>query len=1147
MFNFGRSLLSLPRLVVMALTAIVVCAVVPGVASALGLGMGGPAAAPSVAVSSADKDFAGGERRDQARTQRLRTANARVQRIRSRMAHRGLGLDEALALARQTFAEQMTGRLFDGSEPATGLRVVDQRGGGTALVQDTKTGKRALLMSTLPLQAKRSDGVFAPIDLSLQSTASGVGPTNSLAPFRVDPISAASLSFPGTGVSVSVRGGARHTATTASNRAFFANVLPDSDVSVMALPDGAELSILARSPQAPERYVLDVALPEGARLRQAIARDPLPGDPPRSLEIVRGSETLGYVHPPIAIDADGEPVTATMGLDGQDIVLDVSHHDRDVHYPINVDPEIRLYSDYHADWLRWGWTQNRGGGGSFGATKNDCAYYCGLYQSVPTNTTLTNGSYAQWYYTSPANSYIYRTTFGGISHNPLHAFGQNHTRSYMGLLNANASAWESNVNYVNQAGVSGPNPYGPNSGAYYGLEHDFCFNPRCDPKPAAATERNSAIFGFQAQNAFGGTEIKSGGFKGTNTMAWANVYLGDRRAPSLTTATPASRDWTDEPAGTQHTVTVGAHDDGLGIYGIGLDGAASGGGFVRHGCLGHIDHSPCDANWSRDITYTLNEGSNALRFYGDDAVDNRTPGGTWTEKIDRSDPEVELPYVGEGTPSAPEEPEPAVYVAVNDLTFTLQADAKDQYSGVREIRLLDQNGMQIDRKPLSCSPECPQAPATVDLVGSVSQLSETQQYTVEVIDAAGRIARLPVRLIADRIAPPPPSELSLRDYKLGSAAIGWEPEEDPDLSNGLSGSGVALSEYRYRRTLLGTFTGWVGTEETAFELTGLPGELIEVQVRLVDAAGNIGATTTTTMILLPVLEPAPPQQPSGGTNIISILQNFDVRGVLTPRAGTPVVLRSVAGQAYEAETDSGGKVSFRNVPDGDYNVETNYGQQVQAASVQGGVVKEFADTLDYDVTDEEIDFCTENRKQQFLCFYFREDAEKAAHFADRLFTQPEDSSDNTRTNAFKHSFWVAQMVRSIAYEDELFDGADDYPLALEFANAHEARTRKSDDPDLKRATVMDDHNNLLGYRHAVRNSPDSRGKKHNDLFFCNTLRGRNRLAQFARFRKGATNAFSRFVSRDRPVYTRMTHRITREKVRLKQKHEFSNEQPCITP
>jgi len=210
----------------------------------------------------------------------------------SRTAHRSLSRDEALALARSAFPDQLLGPLFDGLHPAAGLRVVDQRGAGSALVEETRTGKRALLMSTLPLQAKRSDGKLAPIDLSLENTARGVGPTNSLAPFRVEPVSAARVSFPGKGVSISVRSGDRHSMQTANDRAFFANVLPDTDVAVTPLPDGAELSVLVRSPDAPEHFAFDVKLPEGARLRHAVAKDPIP-DPDPTVSRLGAVDRLG--------------------------------------------------------------------------------------------------------------------------------------------------------------------------------------------------------------------------------------------------------------------------------------------------------------------------------------------------------------------------------------------------------------------------------------------------------------------------------------------------------------------------------------------------------------------------------------------------------------------------------------------------------------------------------------------------------------------------------------------------------------------------------------------------------------------------------------------------------------------------------------
>jgi hypothetical protein len=85
---------------------------VPSAAAAFGLPLGDPAmSAPSPAISSADADFAAGEQRNRVRRERLRSDDARAQRTRSRTLHRGLGRDEALALAREMFAEQLTGPL----------------------------------------------------------------------------------------------------------------------------------------------------------------------------------------------------------------------------------------------------------------------------------------------------------------------------------------------------------------------------------------------------------------------------------------------------------------------------------------------------------------------------------------------------------------------------------------------------------------------------------------------------------------------------------------------------------------------------------------------------------------------------------------------------------------------------------------------------------------------------------------------------------------------------------------------------------------------------------------------------------------------------------------------------------------------------
>jgi hypothetical protein len=639
-------------------------------------------------------------------------------------------------------------------------------------------------------------------------------------------------------------------------------------------------------------------------------------------------------------------------------------------------------------------------------------------------------------------------------------------------------------------------------------------------------------------------------------MAWANVYLGDRRPPSLTTATPTSRDWTNEPAGTTHTITPGVHDDGLGIYGIGLDGAASGGGFVSQGCLGHIDLSPCPADWSHSFTYTLNEGINNLNVYGHDFVDNRTPGGSWTEKIDRGRPNVELPLVGEREPG---DDEPAVYVAVDQQNFSLQVAATDALSGVRQVRLLNASTAQIDIKPHTCSPACPVAPSTITLQGAVSALSEAQEYVVEVTDAASNKSEIPVRLVADRTPPPLPTNIHVQDFQLlgnTTATIGWNPEEDPDLVDGQPGSGVAASEYRYQR-LLGGFSAWTSTALAQFDIpSGVLLEPINVEVRQVDAAGNRSPVEAKTLLLQPVAE-AEPAMPSGGTNAITVSRVLTLAGQTLPGTGTEVVLSGNSGATYVTRMTTDGVASFTGVPDGTYDITTSNGANLrtQTTTVSGNQTRSYSYSDTYEsasntVPVKQTEFCLNNGPKALkMCAAFLEDRKKAIFFAGRLFT---NAADGTRGNAFQHSFWVAQMVRSIAYQmrgpNLLGLSPADYPLAIGLAEAHEADARNSDTFDVRRDTAMDKHNNELGYDWAVPNSPDMRGIYHNDEFFCNTLRGRNRLSVQIHFRPYVTSQFTESVVPNRPVYRFKNEPFTANRSRLRPATDFpAGQQPCVKP
>jgi len=344
-----------------------------------------------------------------------------------------------------------------------------------------------------------------------------------------------------------------------------------------------------------------------------------------------------------------------------------------------------VFGDYYNPWPGWSWNQQRyGNSGFFGAARNDCAYYCGLYHSHPTNTFITDGSYGQWYFRAPANTFVYRAIFGGIAHSSIYVAGRNHTNSIHGILNNTYSTWEGNVNYVNQAGQFGPNPFGPAEHNYYGVTHDFCFNPRCDRR--AGQESNLASFILQVDNKFSAYPdgIQSGSQKATNTMQYAQVFLGDRRAPYLTSGLPGDKDWRDDGAGTT-TVAPGAHDDGLGLYAFSLSGAASGNTTQFLGCNGNPYSSRCPADRSVSFGYRLNEGIARVYLNARDAVDNFTGSHSWLERIDRSPPAVTS--VTGSLFDARNRDDDRRFAGLYEASYSLTATASDSLSGLRDLEV----------------------------------------------------------------------------------------------------------------------------------------------------------------------------------------------------------------------------------------------------------------------------------------------------------------------------------------------------------------------------------------------------------------------------------------------------------------------------
>lgn len=741
-----------PAVAILVALAATVTAVVPAHAGAQAPS---PSRPPATAFSQSDPGFVAGDRRDRDRVQSRLSAAAKERRRQSRLRLRGASRKAALQAARESFREEFAGRLFDGAEPAPGLKVVKQQAPGTALVQD-ESGTKLLLSSSTALQARAPDGQMAPIDLSLLEGAQSYTTANSNADLRIYKRAADGVKFGGLGFSIAPQTTAdTTTGADEDGRIYYQDVAEDTGFVVVPREAGSELGWLILSPAAPERFVLDVDLPDGGQLRRAMSKNPIPGDPPRAIEITDADgKAIGYVYPPLVYDSDGVAVTSDFEIDGSQIAVTVEHRGKDLNYPLFADPEVGIPNSNLFGFPGWRNSQipspASNGTDYYGVAVNDCAYNnCqGMYLSMPTNNTYApRGTSVNYSYQAPPNTYVYRAVFGNMAHSPLVAFGYTFSRWFNGLIGP--TNWEANVNYVNQAGGTGPNPFGPSSNAASGVTHDFCQLPRCNR--AGGTEQNQASIGLAAQNDVNNARISTGNLKAVLTMTYANVFLGDRRKPTMTSPRPPDRTWINDAANLNHTLgTVSASDLGLGVNGITLTGAASGNTTLRPPpCSGDPIRGRCPSTFSTTgFNYRLNEGTTTLSLRPEDIVDNQGDSPhIWTEKIDRTPPAI--------TPSG------TLYDARGDTVgpdredYTLSVNATDgnplpvsaQRSGTTKVAATLDPGTPNER-PMTNSPQtavCARPEGSCELTLTTSLTSEDVdqlepgQHTVSMTanDAAG--------------------------------------------------------------------------------------------------------------------------------------------------------------------------------------------------------------------------------------------------------------------------------------------------------------------------------------------------------------------------------------------------------------------------
>jgi RHS repeat-associated protein len=185
--------------------------------------------------------------------------------------------------------------------------------------------------STTPLEV--GDGAEKrPVDLTLHAAGSAFVPATPLADVSIARNSAGGVAVGSSGLRVTLEGAPVMGTQATGQSVFFGSVGPDTDASVAPTIDGAELFAVLRSRLSPDELRYRVALPTGATLEEHAG----------GAVVSRVGEVLARVAAPDARDAQGSVVPVSMRVSGDELLLSISDRDREVAYPVLVDPTVAV-------------------------------------------------------------------------------------------------------------------------------------------------------------------------------------------------------------------------------------------------------------------------------------------------------------------------------------------------------------------------------------------------------------------------------------------------------------------------------------------------------------------------------------------------------------------------------------------------------------------------------------------------------------------------------------------------------------------------------------------------------------------------------------------------------------------------------------
>ena len=342
-----------------------------------------------------------------------RTPEAAERRRASRTRYRDLGAREAASLAADRFAGLFSGPDRRLLRLPTGQKVVRWLGDSGAVVDLGEGKPNGLVSSTGPVRATDDSGELAPADLDLEQTPAGFEPKNAPTDIRIATNPSAGVAFPA-GFSVGHPDAQQDTGFRVRNEIFYPEVDTDTDMWVTPRARGAELSYQLRSAASPEEHALEFELPAGGRLAEG--RD-------GQVDVVKGDEVIGSASAPVVWDADGEPLPATQEVVGDRLVVGVAHRDRDVNYPVVIDPIVWQYNlRQENDWPPYNWvtgTPYESGGDfmQYWSTDQNLSFWGrGAYSRRRSDSPYTANAFQDYRFYSLRASYLQGLSFQEVFH-----------------------------------------------------------------------------------------------------------------------------------------------------------------------------------------------------------------------------------------------------------------------------------------------------------------------------------------------------------------------------------------------------------------------------------------------------------------------------------------------------------------------------------------------------------------------------------------------------------------------------------------------------------------------------------------------------------------------------------------------------------